>query len=233
LQPKVFRRELPNQMRSRIFRHVGAFISLLLVVAVPAQASPIKFADVVNVMGDLHRGSQIEQLRLRVQQDPTKPLNVRDNGSRTTTSDVSPTAEGDATKPSADLAATENSNTSLVAGTDLAPQQPQADVQVFDQGTVDGTICDCGEIPAVGGGFPKWPFLLLIPLVCVTGICTHHHKTPPPECPSCPTPTPPPNVPEPASLLLLGSGIAALAAGARRRYAKMRATKETSTMLEM
>jgi hypothetical protein len=227
-------------MRSRIFRHVGTFISLLLVVAVPAQASPIKFADVVNVMGDLHRGSQIEQLRLRVQQDPTKPLNVRDNGSRTTTSDVSPTAEGDATKPAADLAATENSNTSLVAGTDLAPQQPQADVQVFDQGTVDGTICDCGEIPAVGGGFPKWPFLLLIPLVCVTGICTHHgHKIPPPECPTCPpcpncpTPTPTPSVPEPTSLLLLGSGITALAAGARRRYAKMRAAKEESTMLEV
>lgn len=230
LQPKVFRRELPNQMRSRIFRHVGAFISLLLVVAVPAQASPIKFADVVNVMGDLHRGSQIEQLRLRVQQDPTKPLNVRDNGSRTPTSDVSPTAEGDATKPSADLAATENSNTSLVAGTDLAPQQPQADVQVFDQGTVDGTICDCGEIPAVGGGFPKWPFLLLIPLVCVTGICTHDHKKIPPP-PSTPTPTP--EVPEPASLLLLGSGIAALSAGARRRYAKMRAAKDAGTMMEV
>lgn len=231
-------------MRSRIFRPVGTFISLLLVVAVPAQASPIKFADVVNVMGDLHRGNQVEQLRFRVKQDPTTPLNVRDNGPRTQTSDVSPSADGDVKQASADLATTENSTTSLVAGTDLAPQQPQADVQVFDQGTVDGTICDCGEIPAVGGGFPKWPFLLLIPLVCVTGICTHHHKVPPPECPTCPpcpncpTPTPPPptptpNVPEPASLLLLGSGIAALAAGARRRYTKMRAGKETETMSEV
>jgi hypothetical protein len=34
-------------------------------------------------------------------------------------------------------------------------------------------------------------------------------------------------------LLLLGSGITALAAGVRRRYAKMRATKETETMLEV
>ena len=227
--PKVFRRELPNQMRSRIFRPVGTFISLLLLVAVPAQASPIKFADVVNVMGDLHRGSQIEQLRLRVKQDPTTPLNIRDNGSQTSNSAVTPSAEGDVTQASADLAATENSSTSLVAGTDLAPQQPQAEVQVFDQGTVDGTICDCGEIPAVGGGFPKWPFLLLIPLVCVTGICTHDHKKIPPQ----PTPTPTPDVPEPASLLLLGSGIAALSAGARRRYAKMRATKQAETMMEV
>jgi len=68
-------------MRSRIFRPVGTFISLILLVAVPTQASPIKFADVVNVMGDLHRGSQTEQLRLRVKQDPTTPLNVRDTGS--------------------------------------------------------------------------------------------------------------------------------------------------------
>jgi len=45
--------------------------SLLLLVAVPAQASPIKFADVVNVMGDLQKSSQIEQLRLRtVAQEP-------------------------------------------------------------------------------------------------------------------------------------------------------------------
>jgi len=217
-------------MSSRIFRPVGTFISLLLVVAVPAQASPIKFADVVNVMGDLHRGSQIEQLRFRVKQDPTTPLSVRDNGSRTPTTDVTPSTEGDVTQASADLAATENSTTSLVAGTDLAPQQPQAGVQVFDQGTVDGTICDCGEIPAVGGGFPKWPFLLLIPLVCVTGICTHDKKKIPPP-PSTPTPTP--EVPEPASLLLLGTGIAALSAGARRRYAKMRASKQAETMMEV
>src|SRR6185503_5028455 len=201
-------------------------------VAVPAQASPIKFADVVNVMGDLHRGSQTEQLRLRVKQDPTTPLNVRDTGSQSTTA-VTPSTEGDVTQASADLAATQNSSTSLVAGTDLAPDQPQADVQVFDQGTVDGTICDCGEIPPVGGGFPKWPFLLLIPLVCVTGICHHHDK----ECKDCvvetPTPTPTPEVPEPTSLLLLGSGIAALSAGARRRYAKLRAAKQAATMMEV
>jgi hypothetical protein len=31
-------------------------LSLLLLVTVPVQASPIKFADVVNVMGDLQKG---------------------------------------------------------------------------------------------------------------------------------------------------------------------------------
>ena len=217
-------------MRSRIFRPVGTLISLLLLVAVPVQASPIKFADVVNVMGDLQRGGQTEQLRLRVAQDPTAPLNTRDNGSQSATA-VAPSTDGDVVQASADLAATENSSSSLVAGTDVAPQQ-QGNVEVFDQDTVDGTICDCGEIPAVGGGFPKWPFLLLIPLVCVTGICTDDDKKkkiPPP--PSTPTPTPP--IPEPASLLLLGSGIAALSAGARRRYARIRAAKQAGTVTEV
>jgi hypothetical protein len=222
-------------MKSSIFRHASIVASLLLLVAVPSQASPIKFADVVNVMGDLEKSGQTSQLRLRVTQDPTVPLNAQSNRSQSSAVAATPSTDGSVVDASNALATTENANanSSLVAGTDLAPQTAQGNVQVFDQDQVNGTICDCGEIPAVGGGFPKWPFLLLIPLVCVTGICTHHHHNPPPECENCPTPTPPPNVPEPASLMLLGSGIAALAAGARRRYTKMRATKEASTMLEV
>ena len=218
-------------MRGRIFRQLSTVSSLLLLVAVPTQASPIKFADVVNVMGDLHRGHQNEQLRLRVNQDPAAPLNVRSNAATSTSAGASPATDENVVAASNELAATENSSntTSLVAGTDIAPQQPQGDVQVFDQDQVNGTICDCGEIPAVGGGFPKWPFLLLIPLVCLTGICFHDDDKK--KVPPTPTPTPP--IPEPASLLLLGSGIAALSAGARRRYAKMKAAKEAATMLEV
>ena len=218
-------------MRGRIFRHISTVASLLLLVTVPTQASPIKFADVVNVMGDLHRGQQNEQLRLRVTQDPAAPLNVKTNVATSNATGVSPATDENVVAASNELAGTENSSTttSLVAGTDIAPQQPQGDVQVFDQDQVSGTICDCGEIPAVCGGFPKWPFLLLIPLVCLTGVCFHDDekkKIPP-------TPTPTPEVPEPASLLLLGSGIAALSAGARRRYAKMKAAKEAATMAEV
>jgi hypothetical protein len=217
-------------MRGRIFRQLSTVASLLLLVAVPTQASPIKFADVVNVMGDLHRGNQTEQLRLRVTQDPAAPLNVRSNVATSNAAGVSPATDENVVTASNELTATENSSTasSLVAGTDIAPQQPQGDVQVFDQDQVSGTICDCGEIPAVGGGFPKWPFLLLIPLVCLTGVCFHDDKKKPP-----PTPEETPPIPEPASLLLLGSGIAALSAGARRRYAKMKAAKEAATMLEV
>jgi hypothetical protein len=232
-QPPTSGGELPKHMKSRIFRHASTVASLLLLVAVPTQASPIRFADVVNVMSDLDKGGQTSQLRLRVSQDPTVPSDARSNSGQSSADASTPSTDGSVVDASNALAATENSNSSLIAGTDLGPQTAQGNVQVFDQDQVNGTICDCGEIPPVGGGFPKWPFLLLIPLVCVTGICTHHHKTP--ECVTCPTPTPTPtpNVPEPGSLMLLGSGIAALAAGARRRYAKMRTAKQASTMLEV
>src|SRR6059058_2131131 len=221
--PNVLRRELPNQMRTRFFRPIGTMLSLLLLVAVPAQASPIKFADVVNVMGDLQKSSQIEQLKLRtVAQDPKGQ--TPSSASKSLAGPTAPALDTDV----------QTAAPSLVAGAEVAPQQPQGDIQVFEQDNVDGTICDCGEIPGVGGGFPKWPFLFLaaIPLFFI-----HHHRNVCPTCPtiptSTPTPTPTPPIPEPASLLLLGSGLVALSASARRRYAKMRASKQAAAMTEV
>src|SRR5262245_45388247 len=211
-------------MRARIFRTFSTMLSLLLLVTVPVQASPIKFADVVNVMGDLQKGGQLQQLRLRAAaQDPSVAPTSTNTG---VTQAATPAI--DSQLPSSASNATEVAAPALTAGTEVAAQQPQGDVQVFQQDSVDGTICDCGEIPAVGGGIPWWPFLALIPLVCVTGVCTHDNKVPPP-----PTPTPTPPIPEPTSLLLFGTGIVALTAGARRRYAKMRASKQAAAMTEV
>ena len=114
---------------------------------------------------------------------------------------------------------------SLLSGIAVGGDQKPTSVVSINQGDVEGTICDCGDIMVAGGGLPKWPLLFLaaIPFLFL------EHDTPPTFTPELvPTPllafTPPtlpnPPIPEPASLLLMGSGLLACGAELRRRRTK-------------
>jgi hypothetical protein len=203
-------------MKHQAIRPVALMLSVLLIAAVPAQAGTIKFGDVIalaTVNGQ--SGRQTIDLRLRsvTQQSGGGATQDRQTSSAGNNSQDPKPAQ---TPTGASPAGSADSN---ITGTNVAVQQPgSVQVETIELGDIQGTICDCGEIPGVPGGFPKLPFLALagIPLLFLGG----DSDIPPPTEVFPPPPTPvPPQVPEPATLLLLGSGLAALGAGARRRRA--------------
>jgi hypothetical protein len=192
-------------MRKRAFRAVTITASLLLMVAVPAQASPVHIGDVVQVVsGSQRSGGQNASVQLRFLENDDKASAGTRATTSTSTSDGSSGTSGD-------------SSSSIT--TPLQDQGGIIQTEVTEDIGVEQ--CDCEDFTVPVAGFPKWPFIPLVGLVCLTGICTNDKCTPkagedanckPVEiCTNCN------QVPEPASLLLFTSGIAALGASIRRR----------------
>lgn len=206
-------------MRHQARKPLALTLGALLLAAVPAQAGPLEYRDVVSLSSAFGRsGGPSVDLRLRsyTQQQQAKS-NPRPDSVAGIAQD---TKAGGPSGGSGEGSATAAPNTSApLTGAEIAPQDQQTTVETIQLGEVDGTLCDCGAIDIPGGGFPLWPLLGFagIPLFFIPG----DDDTPPTSTPT-PTPNqpPPPEIPEPTTLLLFGSGLAALGAGARRRRAR-------------
>lgn len=212
--------EQPQHSARRLPRLFAATLWVCFLTAVPAMADTVT----VNQVVQTQKGSAVDlKLNTLASQDPAgsgTKVSTQQNGSRNESA-------------SAQTPKTE----SLLSNVVVTSQGQDIDIDIIEEGEVEGTICDCGEILIAGAGFPKWPFFFLgaIPFVFISDCDTCDDppgSNPTPTPPGSPPTSTPKPTPEPASLLLFGSGLLVAGAGLRHRHGKAKRAAQTETREE-
>src|SRR5437763_1576371 len=116
-------------------RPIAITLSLLLAAEGPAQASPIKFADVVAQAVATRASGERQTFDLRLRTLPQ-------NGRTGTNSDTQTKTQTPATTTTTQPAQTDTS-TPTVTNTEVQTPQGQGNVESVQLGDVTGTVCDC------------------------------------------------------------------------------------------
>src|SRR5678815_1436049 len=126
-------------MFSRAFRPIAAILASLLLTSAPTHAAPVAIREVIQVFG---RYQNPTELRLRsVSQTANSSVSDDTKGPYPVASAVQQSAADTST---GDAVINDSADT-LLAGVAVRVEL-QVGVDVVDQGDVEGTICDCGEI---------------------------------------------------------------------------------------
>lgn len=211
IAPTFGKRSTPDPRH--ICRLLAAISCIVFLTSVSVHADQVRVNNVVQTLSNL-QGTTNLQLTL-VSQDPgtsgAKGSTVTPSGPRNDNASGTRDPKLDGVLPGLPLISDNNK-----IGID----------DISEEGEVEGTICDCGEVLVAGGGFPMWPlaFLAAVPIAFIDfdddcSDCNESTPTPTPTPSPSPNSTPTPT-PEPASLLIFGTGLIAVGAGLRRRYTK-------------
>lgn len=224
-------------MRHLAYRPIAVMLCLLLVAAVPAHAGPVSFADVIQLIVARQDGRVDMDLRLRsgAQRGQT-PAASNSGSTQAKGSAVSaPASDGDtiSTSPQDNSATIETIDVGEVTGTICECGEfllPSDEVAGFPK----WPLLAFAAVPLLflkgvngGNGSDTDSFSQPPPVVTIPNTPVSTTPTPTPTTPVV-TPTPTPiltatpaqPIPEPATLLLFGSGLLALGAEKKRRHAR-------------